>query len=164
MNNFPYIKLTPDAFAIINGNENNQRLHGTAYFYETPFGGTLIEVEVDGLPINNPNSPSSFFGMHIHENGNCSLPFDKTGEHYNPYLTPHPDHAGDMPPLLGNNGYAYSVFYTERFNVADIIGRAIVIHDKADDFSSQPSGNSGAKVGCGVIIAKENGKNSDFTP
>lgn len=151
MNNFPYIKLNPNAFALINGNEDNKGLHGTAYFYETPIGGTLIEVEVDGLPIINPENNSSFFGMHIHENGDCSLPFDKTGNHYDIYSNPHPYHTGDLPPLLGNNGYAYSVFYTERFNVSDVKNRSIIIHDKADDFSTQPSGNSGVKIGCGVI-------------
>ncbi len=155
MNSFPYTELKPDAFAVIRGNENNQRLHGTAYFYKTPFGGTLIEIEVDGLPIINTENQSSFFGMHIHENGNCELPFNKTGEHYNPNSVSHPNHVGDMPPLLGNNGYAYSVFYTERFSVSDIVGRSIVIHDKADDFSSQPSGNSGTKIGCGIINVKE---------
>ncbi|MFG6326958.1 MAG: superoxide dismutase family protein [Lachnospiraceae bacterium] len=140
-------KTVPAAFAKINGNTENPKLHGTAYFYDTPFGGVLVEVEVFGLPDNN----SSFYGMHIHETGNCTIPFDKTGNHYNPSNTPHPMHAGDMPPLLDCNGYAYSVFYTGRFKVNDIINRSIIIHDMADDFTTQPSGNSGTKIGCGVI-------------
>ena len=71
--------------------------------------------------------------------------------HYNPQNTEHPNHAGDMPPLLGNQGYAYSVFYDKRFTIQEIIGRAVIIHEKPDDFTTQPSGNSGAKIGCGVI-------------
>lgn len=140
-------KTAPCAFANITGNSSNQRLHGTAYFYTTPFGGTLVETEVFGLP----KTETSFYGMHIHENGDCSLPFDNTGNHYNPDNTSHPLHAGDMPPLLGNSGYAYSVFYTGRYRVNDIINRSIIIHDMADDFKSQPSGDSGMKIGCGVI-------------
>ncbi|HBA97378.1 MAG TPA: superoxide dismutase family protein [Lachnospiraceae bacterium] len=157
MNNFPYTGLTPDAFAVIDGNGDNQKLHGTAYFYKTPFGGTLVEIEVDGLPVKNSKSQSSFLGIHIHENGDCTPPFNQTGEHYNPYAAPHPDHAGDMPPLLVNSGYAYSVFYTERFKIADINGRSVIIHDKADEFSTQPSGNSGAKIACGIIKINEAG-------
>lgn len=143
-------KLKPDAFSVISGNDDNHRMYGTVYFYKTPFGGTLVEAEVDGLPVN-PDNPVSFYGFHIHENGNCTPPFDQTGGHFNPSSAPHPDHAGDLVPLLGNYGYAYLVFYTERFNVDDITGRSVVIHENPDDFTTQPSGNSGTKIGCGVI-------------
>lgn len=145
-------KTVPSAYAVIMGNKDNPKLHGTAYFYDTPFGGTLVEVEAFGLPDNG----SMFYGMHIHENGDCTLPFDKTGNHYNPTDAEHPEHAGDMPSLLGNSGYAYSVFYTGRFNVRDIINRSIIIHDMPDDFKTQPSGNSGTKIGCGVIMRTNN--------
>lgn len=141
----------PDAYADINGNNDSPCLHGRAYFYTTTYGGTLVQIEVSGLPLLSEQESSSFYGMHIHENGNCTLPFDKTGDHYNPENTSHPMHAGDMPALLGNDGYAYSVFYTERYQVNDIIGRSIVIHAHPDDYMTQPSGNSGKKIGCGVI-------------
>lgn len=146
-----YTNTEPYSSAVISGNEDNRRLHGMAYFYKAPFNGTIVEVEVDGLPASAPENPDGFFGMHIHENGNCVMPFDKTGEHYNPSGSPHPLHAGDLPPLIGNNGYAFSVFYTERFNVEDITGRSIIIHLNPDDFTTQPSGNSGDKIACGVI-------------
>ncbi len=45
-------KLEPDAYAVISGKEDNNRLNGTVYFYSTPFGGTLVEAEVDGLPVD----------------------------------------------------------------------------------------------------------------
>lgn len=141
----------PDAYADISGNNDSPCLHGRAYFYNTTYGGTLVQVEVSGLPLLSEQEPSSFYGMHIHENGDCTPPFDKTGDHYNPCDTFHPMHAGDMPALLGNNGYAYSVFYTERYKVNDIVGRSIVIHIHSDDYMTQPSGDSGEKIGCGVI-------------
>ena len=142
----------PYAHAKITGNADNPSLHGIAYFYPVSFGGVLIETEVYGLPYENVPPYSQFYGMHIHETGDCSLPFDKTGNHYNPSNFPHPKHAGDLLPLLGNKGYAYSVFYTDRFEVQNIIGRSLVIHSAADDFTTQPSGNSGVKIGCGVIM------------
>ncbi len=143
----------PVAYAKITGNTDNPSLQGIAYFYPVAFGGVLIETEVYGLPYENIPPYSQFYGMHIHEAGNCSLPFDKTGDHYNPRRLTHPAHAGDLPPLLGNQGYAYSVFYTDRFGLPEIIGRSLIIHSAPDDFTTQPSGNSGKKIGCGVILS-----------
>lgn len=143
MNNFPM------AIALIQGNSGYPDLHGKVFFYNTPFGGALVYVEVNGLPDKNPSS--NFYGLHIHEFGNCTLPFDKTGNHYNPGNTQHPWHAGDLPPLLGNNGYAWMCVYTGRFSIPEILGKSVVIHGMRDDFTSQPSGDSGAKIGCGVI-------------
>lgn len=142
---------SPDAYANINGLNQCPRLYGKAHFYNVNCYGTLVELEVFNLPSASSEFKSSFYGLHIHENGNCTPPFDQTGNHYNPYNAPHPMHVGDMPALLGNNGYAYSVFYTQRFIVNDIIGRSIVIHLHPDDYMSQPSGNSGNKIGCGLI-------------
>ncbi len=182
---------TPVAIAFIQGSSDYANLYGTISFYETPFGGALVSAEVYGLP------GSGFFGMHIHEFGDCSqnignvLPpsgviqprsisqspdsmmapdnmqafrsirppmdmqaFPNTGNHYNPNNVPHPEHAGDLPPLLSNNGYAWMSFYTGRVNLNDVIGRSLVIHGMADDFRTQPSGNSGDKIACGVIEAR----------
>lgn len=139
------------AYSKISGNSNFPNLSGTANFYKSPSSGIWIEVEVSGLPDINLPINSNFYGMHIHETGNCSIPFNKTGEHYNPQDLPHPYHAGDLPPLLGNNGYAYLLFYTDRFSPDDIINKSLVIHSLPDDFKTQPSGNSGDKIGCGVI-------------
>lgn len=140
----------PTAMAQIVGNEENPQLMGNAYFYQVPIGGVLIEVEVCGLP-PQPATKNGFYGMHIHETGNCTPPFDKTGNHYNPTGQPHPLHGGDLPSLLGNDGYAYSVFYTQRFQLPDILNRSLIIHAMPDDFTTQPSGNSGEKIGCGII-------------
>lgn len=140
----------PSAVAVIAGNKENPQLTGNASFYQVPFGGVLIEMEVCGLP-SQATGDSSFFGLHIHEKGNCTPPFDQTGNHYNPTNQLHPFHAGDLPPLLGNEGYAYSVFYTRRFQLPDVLNRSLIIHAMPDDFTTQPSGKSGEKIGCGVI-------------
>ncbi len=130
----------PDALAWIRGNAQNPQLSGIVKFYETPYAGVLVEAEIFGLP-----------NMHIHEKGDCTMPFDKTGNHYNPTKEPHPDHAGDLIPLMGNQGYAWLAFYDKRFQISEIMGRSVVIHTMPDDFKSQPSGDAGGKIGCGVI-------------
>lgn len=141
----------PDAAAWIQGNAQYPDLDGIVKFYRTSYGGVLVEAQLFGLPDAAVPGSSNFYAMHIHESGDCSDNFDNTGMHYNPTNAEHPNHAGDMPPLFGNQGYAFSVFYDKRFTIQEIIGRAVIIHEKADDFTTQPSGNAGAKIGCGEI-------------
>ena len=139
------------AYAKIYGNSSFPTLTGIANFFKDNFSGIWIEIEVKGLPDGGFPDNSNFFGLHIHELGNCSIPFDKTGAHYNPSNNPHPYHAGDLPPLLGNSGYAFLLVYTNRLTPEAVIDRSIIIHRSPDDFTSQPSGNAGDKIGCGVI-------------
>ena len=56
-----------------------------------------------------------------------------------------------MPPIFGNDGYSYMSFFTNRFNLSEIIGKSVIIHSNTDDLTSQPSGNSGEKIACGII-------------
>ena len=144
------LKRRPDAIAKLQGNRDHPNLRGTVQFY-TVKGGILIAAEIKCLPETETN----FFGFHIHEGcsctGNQDDPFYNALTHYNPNKTPHPAHAGDLPPLTGNNGYAYSVFLTNRFEVKEILGRTIIVHSKPDDFTTQPAGNAGTKIACGVI-------------
>lgn len=141
----------PQAAAWVQGGSAYPQISGLVKFYDTPYGGILVEAEVFGLPDLTAQKATAFYAMHIHANGDCSNGFTKTGEHYNPTMQPHPEHAGDLLPLMGNQGYAWSVFYDKRFRVRDILGRSVVIHAKRDDFSTQPAGNSGEKIACGVI-------------
>ena len=101
----------------------------------------------------------AIFGFHIHSGsqcgGNMQDPFADAGEHYNPNGCMHPYHAGDMPPLFGNNGYAFQIFLTDRFTVNDIIGKTVIIHSEPDDFRTQPGGNSGSRIACGQILGRE---------
>ena len=152
----PYVSFSellgrerPQAVAWIQGNENQPQLGGFVKFYATLYGGVLVEAEIYGLP--DTEVFSNFYAFHIHEYGNCSDNFSHVGGHYNPKEVMHPYHAGDMPPLVSNQGYAWSTFYDGRFEIADIIGKPIIIHRNLDDFTTQPSGNAGEMIGCGVI-------------
>lgn len=73
------------------------------------------------------------------------------GTHYNPKNCPHPEHAGDLPPLLSCNGFAFQIFYTDRFVPEEVLGKTIIVHAASDDFTTQPSGNSGIMIACGEI-------------
>lgn len=101
------------------------------------------------------NANGRFFGFHIHNGtsctGNSEDPFANAGTHYNPTTCPHPFHSGDLPPLLENTGYAYMSVLLNKFEIKDIIGKVIIIHDMSDDFTTQPAGNSGKKIACGKI-------------
>ena len=127
------------------------RISGLVKFYDTNYGGVLIEAEIFGLPNVSVPFSSNFYAFHIHETGDCSRDFTNTGNHYNPTMEEHPNHAGDMPPLLGNQGYAWTAFFDRRFTIDEIMGRSVVIHQMPDDFHSQPAGNAGTKIACGVI-------------
>ena len=138
---------TPGAAAHVTGGADPSGPVGWVIFQ--PQGRrVLVTAQIRGLPDNE----TGFFALHIHEGAACSGEgFPMTGSHYNPTNAPHPRHAGDLPPLLSCGGEAYLQVLTDRFTVADITGRTVVIHNGADDFRSQPAGNAGEKIACGVI-------------
>jgi Cu-Zn family superoxide dismutase len=102
-------------------------------------------------------------GFHVHEKGDCSAP-DATsaGAHFNPTNKPHgspnaPDHhAGDVP-MLEADASGSATLMTDLAGLAigsgatDIVGKSVVVHKDPDDYKTQPAGNSGARVACGVI-------------
>ena len=91
-------------------------------------------------------------GFHIHEGMGCGGDdFAETMGHYNPKDCPHPYHAGDLPPLFADAGMAWMAVLTSRFTLEEVLGRTVVIHAMPDDFHTQPAGNSGRKIACGVI-------------
>lgn len=148
-----------DAVAEIRGSKDFPLIRGCAKFYRTKCG-VLVMIEVSGLPKHNQDCSSPIFALHIHSGSECKGndedPFADAMTHYNPHDCPHPYHAGDLPPLFGNNGYAFSVFLTDRFAIKEIIGRTVIIHTNPDDFTTQPSGNSGTKIACGVVTSYYN--------
>ena len=147
------LKREPQAVALLCGRPAYPDIFGVTSFYQTQ-SGVLVMAEVSGLPKGEP-CKSPVFAFHIHTGshctGNAEDPFADALTHYNPDNCPHPYHAGDMPPLFGNDGYAFSAFFTARFTVREIIGRTVIIHSRPDDFTTQPSGNSGEKIACGEI-------------
>jgi Cu-Zn family superoxide dismutase len=150
----PALRRGAAAQADLSGSRAYPNLRGTVRFYPTP-QGVLVLAEVSGLPMTGQQCENGVFAMHVHSGGSCTGtaddPFADALTHYNPQCCPHPAHAGDMPPLIANNGYAMQAFLTGRFTVREILGKAVIIHSGADDFTSQPAGNAGTKIACGVI-------------
>ncbi len=137
----------PDATAQISGNG----IDGMAEFFSVK-NGVIVVLDVDNLPMSDTN----IFACHIHEGDSCEDDFSLTGGHYNPNNQPHPKHAGDLPPLFSNNGMAWCAVFTSRFSIDEIIGKTIIIHSGPDDFTTQPAGNSGTKIACGLIKSTKN--------
>ena len=148
------LQRRPDAWANIKGSAGYPDISGTVRFYQTRTG-VLTAAEVSGLPAGTEPCGEKVLGFHIHSGEECAGdaadPFAAALGHYDPDGCPHPEHAGDLPPLISNHGYAFAVFLTDRFSVRDMVGRTVIIHSAPDDFTSQPSGNAGAKIACGRI-------------
>jgi len=147
------------AIANIKGGPLAERLKGTVLFTNVP-GGVWVCVHVSGLSdykaAKDGGQPVGPHGFHIHENGSCEVgdpeePFKAAGGHWNPANQPHGNHAGDFPVLFSNKGMARMCFFTDKFKTRDIIGKAVIIHESPDDYRSQPAGNAGKRLGCGVI-------------
>jgi Cu-Zn family superoxide dismutase len=117
----------------------------------------LVEAKVNGL------KPNAVSGIHIHEKGNCSAPDGSSaGGHFNPSGSRHGGpggavrHGGDLGNLRADaNGYAQISIEVSGISLGtdpnSVTGRAVIVHAGADDFKTQPSGNSGARVACGLI-------------
>lgn len=131
---------------------------GTVTFRQTG-NKVVVRAEVSGL------KAGSEFGFHVHEKGDCSAPDGTSaGGHFNPGNKAHGHyakderHAGDLPNLRSNGeGLAELNFETTLLAVqagpTSVVGRAVVVHASPDDYTSQPAGNSGARIACGVIVA-----------
>jgi Cu-Zn family superoxide dismutase len=155
-----YIPLSnPTAIAHIRGGPLRPQIQGVVTFYKGQ-GGTWVCVEVKGLPpykrAANGQNPIGPHGFHIHEFGSCEVgdpenPFQGAGGHWNPTNQPHGNHAGDLPVLFSNDGYARMCFFTNAFTPHDVIGKAVIIHENPDDYRTQPAGNAGRRLACGVI-------------
>jgi Cu-Zn family superoxide dismutase len=120
--------------------------------------GVHLSGTLRGLP------PNREFGFHIHEKGDCSAPdASSAGEHFNPANAQHgnpqadPHHAGDMLNVKSDaQGNAQVEAHVSGVSLDSgaangVLDKAVVVHEKADDYSTQPSGNSGARIACGVI-------------
>jgi Cu-Zn family superoxide dismutase len=131
---------------------------GTARFASAP-SGLAVHVEVQGV------APGEH-GVHIHEKGDCSDPkATSAGGHFNPNAGAHhggpdttPRHGGDLGNMtVGPNGAGTLDVVVPDLSVDGaengVVGRSIVVHEKADDLKTDPAGNSGARIACGTIRA-----------
>jgi Cu-Zn family superoxide dismutase len=130
----------------------------------TPDGdGVRLQGQLNGL------QPNSTHGFHIHEKGNCSAPDGSSaGGHFNPFGMAHgnpagmPHHAGDIPNQTADaQGVAMIDVVVRGISLGtgaadDVLGRSVVVHRDHDDYATQPAGNSGARVACGVITGRRN--------
>lgn len=123
--------------------------------FEQVSGGTLVRADVKGL------KPGGTHGFHVHEKGDCSAAnADSAGDHFNPTQKPHGSstgdmrHTGDLENLVADKkGVAKyeRTLAAGSLPMSSLIGRAVVVHEKTDDLKTQPSGDSGIRIGCGVI-------------
>lgn len=140
----------PAAIARVAGGNSAPCLYGTVKFYSMG-KNVLVVADVRGMP----PSQTGIFGMHIHVGESCTgADFSDTQGHLNPGQRPHPEHAGDLPPLFSCGGSGFLAVLTDRFRICDVIGKTVVIHADPDDFHSQPAGDAGMKIACGVIAAQ----------
>lgn len=148
------LNRSPEARAEIRGGVDFPNILGFVRFYSTD-RGVMVRAEIQGLPTEKDPCRNRIFGFHIHSGhaceGTAEDPFADTLGHDNPMNCQHPHHAGDLPPLFENDGMAVMAVLTNRFQIENIIGKTVVIHEMPDDFRTDPSGNSGTKIACGVI-------------
>jgi len=128
---------------------------GSARFSEDGRGRVHVIVRVSGLT-------PGLHGIHVHGAGACTPTFDAAGSHHNPLSRLHGEHAGDLPNLTVNRGghgrlqatvdsFTLSAGPTGAF---DGDGSSLVVHALPDDGVTQPTGGSGARVVCGVIVPR----------
>jgi superoxide dismutase, Cu-Zn family len=138
---------------------SGSQVSGTVSFSEQA-GAVKAHVELAGL------APNSVHGFHVHDKGDCSAAdAASAGGHFNPGGTLHGSvtaavhHAGDLPSLNADgSGHVRTDLVLGGVTLSpgptSILGRSVIVHLNPDDYTSQPAGNSGPKVACGVIVAK----------
>ncbi len=146
------------ATAEVKGKEGSI-VSGKVTFKETA-AGVAVVADFTGIPAGQ-----SMRGFHVHEVGDCTPPdFTSAGSHFNPTGAPHgarsaaEHHAGDFGNIeVKADGSAHLELTSTSITVApgpkSVVGRAVILHEKADDLLTQPTGNAGGRVACGVVRA-----------
>ena len=127
---------------------------GMVHFQD--MGGGTIEVKADLI-----NVPAGVHGFHVHDKGDCGDNGNAAAGHFNPTGAPHgaPDaashHAGDFGNVTADaKGEVHTTFTTHSITITAgpncVVGRAIILHANPDDLTSQPSGNAGPRIACGI--------------
>lgn len=130
-----------------------------------PVGDVTLEQAPNGVIIKGTlsNLPAGEHAIHLHEAGKCEAPEFKTaGGHFNPHkkahgmLNPQGKHEGDLPNLtVGQDGKVQFEFFANQGltlkSLRDTDGAAVVVHAKADDYKTDPAGDAGGRIACGVV-------------
>lgn len=126
---------------------------GSATLTETP-QGVLVHATLEGIP-------AGVHAFHVHETGKCEPPFKSAGGHWNPGTKKHGfsaeggAHAGDLPnvhvPDSGTLEFEVLAPGAKLAEMLDADGAALVVHAKADDYATDPAGDAGDRIACGVI-------------
>ena len=142
------------AMANINPNEGSSA-KGMVHFQDQGDGSVEVVVDLTGVP-------PGVHGFHVHEKGDCGNNGQNAGGHFNPTAMAHgaPDaqshHAGDFGNVTADaNGEVHIRFMTHSITVKEgpnsVVGRAVVLHGNPDDLVSQPAGNAGPRIACGIV-------------
>lgn len=149
-----FLAQKPTAAAFIRGSADYPEITGTLALRQTP-AGVLVTASFANLPDSRTLCRSDIFALHIHSGtsctGNAQNPFAAAQGHFNPDGCTHPNHAGDLMPLFASAGRAWYSYLTRRFTIEQVLGRVAIVHRNPDDFTTQPSGNAGEMIACGVI-------------
>jgi superoxide dismutase, Cu-Zn family len=139
---------------------SGSQVSGTIGFVQMGDGTVRAHVELSGL------SPGSEHGLHIHAVGDCSAAdASSAGGHYNPDGSTHgragfgAHHAGDIDSVVADgSGRVIADLRMEGVTVEDgarsLVGHSVIVHRDRDDYVSQPSGNAGPRIACGVIVRR----------
>lgn len=156
---------------------NNQQKNDQPASASATITGTIPDTVVNGmaqftandgkvklnLQLTIPSMPNKVVAVHIHETGNCGEMAHAAGGHWNPTNKMHGKwgsdnfHSGDIGNVtLDANGNGSLEMETDLWSIGgdaktDVLNHSIIVHNGADDFTSQPAGNSGNRIGCGVI-------------
>ena len=123
--------------------------------FEQKEGAVLITGNISGL------KPNAWHAFHVHQNGSCADAGNAAGGHFNPTNQPHGmhgagnHHVGDLPALRSDSkGVALVDVTSESVALSganSVIGKAVIVHADDDDYTAQPTGNAGARIGCGIV-------------
>lgn len=147
----------PSAMATLAPTSGNTAA-GTVVLTQLSNGNVEVKVDLTGVP-------PGVHGFHIHEKGDCGDNGSAAGGHFNPAATEHgapaamPHHAGDFGNVTaGATGEVHTRFTTRSVTVDpgtnSAVGRAIILHANPDDLVTQPTGNAGGRIACGVVTLK----------
>jgi Cu-Zn family superoxide dismutase len=140
--------------------KSGSNVKGNVSFTDDGKGGIVFRIEV-------ADAPPGTHAVHIHDKGDCSSPDGKSaGDHWNPTHEPHGKwgaamghhHLGDIGNLeVKPDGKGTLTLETDKWTaggggVNDVIGHAVIVHGGVDDFTTQPTGNAGPRIGCAVIV------------